>query len=795
MYGKNPTRSQEEKRSFVKTRIRRWRARKEAQAKKQLCFAAGPMDASDSSDDDGEQQEELPEEERERLHNFAVALAVHRRKPRSDSESSFGEPSKKTRKPESDGEEVPELPDLQMLPREQSIAELASLGDFSASSGHGSPTEEPPTVQVLDISEEEDQAEGEREEQNQPSGEDQGTPVNGPRRATEDDTVLEVQDFLSGFRAKYGVSHGGIHELYQFFVVDKAHAISRAAQRGEFPSMKTMRRRGEAALPKLKLRYTYLTDEGQKVTKDGATVLPRDLVKKGDRIIHICGYNSIQDLFEFYAPLHSGTPQETEGEPMKSLIVSSDGVEASKKGRKQTHFVSAMFPGCRDPIMWFAHEFHPEYPLSPLEIYQPIVDQVQEHGFTISKLVCDGKEQQIIRGMVATNGLWGCARCFTRGTTLVSGRPHFPYREISNLPREREDFILPFQSNPEWFDGSLNMNSTREDRQGLKFRTPFLDLDYFDIIDDVAIDAMHLLHEGVTETMWNKIFDPKLKKFSSAKRREAVRLRWNQVFAKMRVPTEIRRKTGTINPSKTKASQWQTMDSFAFVYWAKELVGPQDLRQLMLLYAFIVRVLYITDEDFQEVESRINLRRTMETFYKLYAEVFTEQCITFNMHSLFHAVDYRRKHGPVWQYSAAAFEGMYAKAKKCHRPNTPNIPKQLMNTFHADQKQKHHCKHQLSLHFAAHQTQKTDDTLVYYKRNFYKIDKKVEQALSMKRLRTRALNTSRMLADVPWTQVGVRILVGETSEDPITVRASEIKAKGVLCGDVISTMYPQWVVT
>ena len=67
--------------------------------------------------------------------------------------------------------------------------------------------------------------------------------------------------------------------------------------------------------------------------------------------------------------------------------------------------------------------------------------------------------------------------------------------------------------------------------------------------------------------------------------------------------------------------------------------------------------------------------------------------------------------------------------------------------------------------------------------------------LTVKKLCTRVLNTTRQLVKVPWTEVGVRILEGDSTEEPRVIPKKKIKAKGIVCGDIISSMYPEWVIT
>ena len=148
----------------------------------------------------------------------------------------------------------------------------------------------------------------------------------------------------------------------------------------------------------------------------------------------------------------------------------------------------------------------------------------------------------------------------------------------------------------------------------------------------------------------------------------------------------------------------------------------------------------------------------------------------------------------MWLYSTARYESLYSKTRTCYTANTPNVPKQLLQTFYGYQMDGHHCRKQETLRFANEPTTKTDDTIVYHNQAFYRVNHVGTNSLTLRKLKTKQLNTAS-LCKLPWSQVGVRIYVGDTEDPLITVRKEDIKAKGIICGNVISPMYPQWLIT
>lgn len=148
----------------------------------------------------------------------------------------------------------------------------------------------------------------------------------------------------------------------------------------------------------------------------------------------------------------------------------------------------------------------------------------------------------------------------------------------------------------------------------------------------------------------------------------------------------------------------------------------------------------------------------------------------------------------MWQYYSGRFEPMYGKTRQGYRGNTPNTPKQLLESFHSYQTFFHRCHKQEAMTFSNVSSVKTDDSLVALGNHFYKVVGCSDPNITLKRLRTKALDTSKIVR-LPWAEVGVKLWQGETDDSTMTVNKNEIQCKAVLCGNVISCVYTQWIVT
>ena len=605
---------------------------------------------------------------------------------------------------------------------------------------------------------------------------------------------MRVSNFLAELKGKHAVSHEAIKKIYRFFTRDHPQDIAKCAAERGFRSYNTMRKNQLGTIPKPIIQVTVKNDEGEEDVKDNLEKLPRELTYEQDKIIRLCGYLDLKDIYNFFQKLHHWQAPFDKPLSQVSIEISSDGVQESKNGKNKLHIISVSFEGCRQPLPWSVWEFKDKTVKPSLEqVLLPIINQIKTNGVKLKRVAADGLEQNVIRGLVSTNGFWSCAHCLTKGSTKVYGTVHFPLRENNPIERTSDDIRELIDNQTHLFIKDKFYAQKRDLRVGIKNRSPLLDVEGFDLVQDVAIDSMHLLHGGITKAIWERVTTTKAA-FPKAARRSIVTQALTKLYTMTKVPTEIRHKPRDINPAIMKCSEWQTLDHFCFVPMSISLIGPEDLKMVLLTYSFLTRVLYLDEPQFLIVNQLVNIEKISKTFQKAYARLFTTGALTFNPHLFSHALQYRRTHGPMWQYSTARYESLYAKTRTCYTANAPNVPKQLLQTFYGYQVDGHHCRKQETLRFDVAATQKTDDSIVYYRQGFYRVNQLGTNSVTMIPMKTKQLNTSS-LCKLPWTQVGVRIYVEDTSEPSVTIDKKDIKAKGIICGNIISAMYPQWLIT
>ena len=289
-------------------------------------------------------------------------------------------------------------------------------------------------------------------------------------------------------------------------------------------------------LPATKLTYTYQDDDGTKCVKENQEALPKWLAKNPSRVLSICASHKLSDLQAFFGDIHShNTEQETSKK--RTINVSSDGIEETRSGSRKLHVISVMFPGCNQPFPWRTWEFlGKENAPSLHDLLAPVVQECIDNEITIDKFIVDGKEQQSIRGMVATSGFWHCPRCLTKGiTSRESKHVHFPPRIVNPTPRQSDMWEEMFVNHADWFENEETKKQTRDLRLGIVQRSPLLDLPMFDIVDSIPPDSMHCMHGGITKRIWERLFNPGSVVFPRKKRKGANCPSFQQVVHKNEV--------------------------------------------------------------------------------------------------------------------------------------------------------------------------------------------------------------------------------------------------------------------
>ncbi len=206
------------------------------------------------------------------------------------------------------------------------------------------------------------------------------------------------------------------------------------------------------------------------------------------------------------------------------------------------------------------------------------------------------------------------------------------------------------------------------------------------------------------------------------------------------------------------------------------------------------RACYYDEDRFQELEAAVDLDKVLEETYRYFCEELPLTSCTY-VHHLFmeHALESRRRTGPMYQSSCAVFEGNYRHLKRAFYPGSINIGSQGIKNTLLQHLHEHQCPEKRSLRLTNHTTRRTDDSLVFTGNNRYY---RILENLGGGRYKAARVNPRqfthahiRLPFQLPWNLVGVRKYYGMRANKE-EISRKDIKGKLVLMPGNLLVEYP-----
>ena len=93
---------------------------------------------------------------------------------------------------------------------------------------------------------------------------------------------------------------------------------------------------------------------------------------------------------------------------------------------------------------------------------------------------------------------------------------------------------------------------------------------------------------------------------------------------------------------------------------------------------------------------------------------------------------------------------------------------------------------------------KTDDSIALYNSNYYKVDSTDGDQVTLTRMLTADIEGNVDYSTpicLPWSLLSVKLYLGTITQGTVTVSKSVVKAKGILCGEILTPVYPKHILT
>lgn len=336
------------------------------------------------------------------------------------------------------------------------------------------------------------------------------------------------------------------------------------------------------------------------------------------------------------------------------LIVGFDGLPISRSSRRNFWPILAKSIQIANdkPFMIGLYFSETSKPTSVFEYLEDFVEEyniLRTSGMLINgklvsiKVICvvaDAPARNFIKYTVGFNGYFGCDRCDQRGIHL--GRVVFSER------------------NSELRNDELFANGHYKGHQtGV---SPLVSCN-IGLVSEVVLDYMHLICLGVVRKLlyhWKK--GPLQHRIS---RGLLDQISSRLVKLKHSLPSQFNRKPRSLNELEHwKATEFRTFLLYTGPVVLKGIIDKPNYDHFMLL-SLATRIILSDNSQWYEYA-----RSLFNSFVAKASELYSNEFIVYNVHSLVHIVDDAVKFGPLDRVSAFSFENSMQGIKKALRTNS-----------------------------------------------------------------------------------------------------------------------------
>lgn len=288
---------------------------------------------------------------------------------------------------------------------------------------------------------------------------------------------------------------------------------------------------------------------------------------------------------------------------------------------------------------------------------------------------CDLPAKSELQGMIGHAGRFACGYCLHPGIPIKEKddkKSVIRYINGSNDYRLRshDDIIQTYRE--------LNSNSIN----GVKSVSSMVAAVEFDLINGFAIDPMHCVYLGVVKKLFCLWLDTKYhsEEFYIKKKNQVI---LSNRLVKLKPTSEItRRPRSLFSRADFKANEYRSFVLYFMRFALNGLLDAKYIRHFNLLCSSIYLLSKESVSNIDIQNAHLKLNEFVNTFEVLYGK----SNFTINLHLIRHLTTTVEYLGPLWSFTAFAFEarnGIVAKANTC----TNNILQQLAWKYTIKKKQ------------------------------------------------------------------------------------------------------------
>ena len=510
--------------------------------------------------------------------------------------------------------------------------------------------------------------------------------------------------------------------------------------------------------------------------------------------------------------------------------LSLDGVSESKSTTISLDVYSIKWDGCRDVYPMKIVRPLCKNHINHYEQFAAVLNDILSSGLKIQCVVADNPKRAFLKYCLQHSARFACEYCFEPGVLFCSHSDESDFakrleeqikhvnQEIDCLDTNNDSVQIEYlkslvvklketeklaknkrkHSHIVWPESTSDgIQRTKEkileivekieegqelspnEKKGIKGRSLLLDIEGFDIVNNVQCEYMHLVPLGVVKRLLELCFSVGENRTRITKRPLTLPNEFNELMKLIKVPHEYSRRARKLDLSVMKAQEMRNILVIFFPLITKCLEGHDKEVRVWELLAFMIRACLLPEEEYLSV-SENSIKYCQKHFYHLYEQLYGPRNCTYSIHVMSTHLLKIRALGPFTETSAFRFESFYAELRKSFHPGSRSVVKQMFqNVLLKRMLSKHVCRE--TIHLKEKDTALECNSLIYvFEENthvIYKIKKIENDVLLCNQLGNHSieLQTSNILN---WSTVGVYRKGGLSSVD-VYVNRSRVAGKVV----------------
>lgn len=339
-----------------------------------------------------------------------------------------------------------------------------------------------------------------------------------------------------------------------------------------------------------------------------------------------------------------------------TIDVNIDGVPISRSS--QSHFwliLAKIFSSSTPPVVVVVGVYHGYKKPNPFNNFlQQFIDDAKNlHSYEYNSvqipveircIICDAPARNYCLGTKSFCGYYGCGRCTQEGERR-NNRMTFP--QLDAPKRTNESFRSQSCHDHHLYD------------------SVFLELD-IDLVKQFPLDYLHTLCLGVVKKILSAFVKGDAKMSVKLQAYDIEQISKRLELISQHQPVEFQRKCRPLKDlSYFKGSEFRSLILYILPVATKDIISHDVYEHLLTLH---VAVLILADPVL--CISHLDVaQKLLEHFVSSFGNIYGDEHVIYNVHSLVHIVDDVKLYGNLDSYSAFPFESYMYKIKKMLRKN------------------------------------------------------------------------------------------------------------------------------